>query len=657
PAPDYAALAGSGRAPANAREEIVCAAFADVLGLAQVGVDDDFFRLGGNSLMVVRLVERLRGAGVSTSVRAFFRTPTPAGLAAAVDAAGQVEVPERAIPEGATEITPEMLPLVDLTADEVERIVAAVEGGAANVADVYPLAPLQDGLLVHHLLADGGDDAYVMVTVLGFDSREKVEAFTAALQRVVDRHDILRTGLVWEGLREPVQVVRRRAELPVREVTLAPDSGDPVADLLDLGGLSMNLGRAPLLSVQFAAEPGTGRWLALVRVHHVVMDHTTLEVLLGDIRAFLAGREQELPEPLPFRDFVAQARAEAERGDSERYFAELLGDVTEPTAPYGLVDVRGDGMDAAEAQLAFSPELTRRVREVSRRLGTSPATLLHLAWSRVLAAVSGRDDVVFGTVLFGRMNAGAGADRVPGPFMNTLPVRVRTDELGVREAVTALRGQLAGLLEHEHASLAVAQQASAVPGELPLFTSILNYRHNTDQSLDDEWGVDGIRTVYTHDRNNYPLTVAVDDSGDLIGLDVSAVAPADPQAVAELVETATADLVAALERVSAGGAEQRLAEVPVLDERVVRRVLAQGSGRTALVAGRSLPELFAGQVARTPDAVAVVAEGVELSYGELDARANRLARLLAGRGVGPESLVGVCLERGADLVVALLAVL
>ncbi|MFD8230272.1 condensation domain-containing protein, partial [Streptomyces massasporeus] len=608
-----------GRAPANAREEIVCAAFADVLGLEQVGVDDDFFRHGGNSLMVVRLVERLRGAGVRTSVRAFFRTPTPAGLAAAVDAAGQVEVPERAIPEDATEITPEMLPLVDLTADEVERIVAAVEGGAANVADVYPLAPLQDGLLVHHLLADGGDDAYVMVTVLGFDSREKVEAFTAALQRVVDRHDILRTGLVWEGLREPVQVVLRRAELPVREVTLAPDSGDPVADLLDLGGLSMNLGRAPLLSVQFAAEPGTGRWLALVRVHHVVMDHTTLEVLLGDIKAFLAGREQELPEPLPFRDFVAQARAEAERGDSERYFAELLGDVTEPTAPYGLVDVRGDGMDAAEAQLSFSPELTRRVREASRRLGTSPATLLHLAWSRVLAAVSGQDDVVFGTVLFGRMNAGAGADRVPGPFMNTLPVRVRTDELGVREAVTALRGQLAGLLEHEHASLAVAQQASAVPGELPLFTSILNYRHNTDQSLDDEWGVDGIHTVYTHDRNNYPLTVAVDDSGDLIGLDVSAVAPADPQAVAELVETATADLVAALERVSAGGAEQRLAEVAVLDERVVRRVLGQGSGRTAPVAARSLPELFAGQVARTPDAVAVVAEGVELSFAELDA--------------------------------------
>ncbi|MEU3491848.1 amino acid adenylation domain-containing protein [Streptomyces massasporeus] len=657
PAPDYAALAGSGRGPANAREEIVCAAFADVLGLAQVGVDDDFFRLGGNSLMVVRLVERLRGAGVRTSVRAFFRTPTPAGVAAAVDPAGQVEVAERAIPEGATEIVPEMLPLVDLTAEEVERIVAAVEGGAANVADVYPLAPLQDGLLVHHLLADGGDDAYVMVTVLGFDSRERVEAFTAALQRVVDRHDILRTGLVWEGLREPVQVVRRRAELPVQEVTLAPDSSDPVADLLDLGGLSMNLGRAPLMSVQFAAEPGAGRWLALVRVHHVVMDHTTLEVLLGDIRAFLAGREQELPEPLPFRDFVAQARAEAERGDSERYFAELLADVTEPTAPYGLVDVRGDGMDAAEAQLAFSPELTRRVREVSRRLGTSPATVLHVVWSRVLAAVSGRDDVVFGTVLFGRMNAGAGADRVPGPFMNTLPVRVRTDELGVREAVSALRGQLAGLLEHEHASLAVAQQASAVPGELPLFTSILNYRHNTDQSLDDEWGVDGIRTVYTHDRNNYPLTVAVDDSGDLIGLDVSAVAPADPQAVAELVETATADLVAGLELVLAGGAEQRLAEVAVLDERAVRRVLAQGAGRTAQVASATLPELFAAQVGRTPEAVALVADGAEVSYRELDARANRLARLLAGRGVGPESLVGVCLERGAELVVAVLAVL
>ncbi|MEV7116795.1 condensation domain-containing protein, partial [Streptomyces anulatus] len=655
--------AGAGRGPSNAREEVLCAAFAEVLELDRVGVDDDFFALGGHSLLAIRLVERLRAQGVTVPVRALFETPTPAGLALASGAA-QVSVPENLIPADAREITPAMLPLVDLTVEELARVVGTVPGGAANVADVYPLGPLQEGLLFHHLMADGGDDAYVLPAVLEFASRDGLDAFVAALQKVLDRHDIFRTSIVWEGLAEPVQVVWRHAPMPVTDVTLAAGD-DPVAELITAAGLSMDLGRAPLITVHRAAVPGDDqRWAALVRVHHMVQDHMALELLLKEVGELLVGRGAELPEPLPFRNFVAQARDEAERDGHRQYFAGLLNDFDEPSAPYGVMDVHGDGTAVTREVVPFTPESERRLREVARRLRVSAATVLHVAWARAVAVMSGQDDVVFGTVLFGRMSGGDGTGgQVPGPFINTLPVRVRSTNTGVLEAVSQMRGQLARLLEHEHAALATAQQASGIIAETPLFTAFLNYRHNPGGKAEErpeeeqrQGGVD-VRLLYARERTNYPLGVAVDDAGDGLALTVDAVAAIDPGAVGVLVRTTTEHLVQALETALDGGPELLLGEVRALDEKGLRQAVQEWNDTAAESAAATLPAVFEARAARTPDAVAVVSGSTEISYRELDERANRLARLLAGRGIGPESVVGVVIDRGIDLVVALLAVM
>jgi amino acid adenylation domain-containing protein len=658
PAPDFPAVPGDGRGPATVREEILCRTFAEVLGLDSVDVDGDFFRLGGHSLLAVRLVAALRERGVPVSVQAFFETPTPSGLARAAGAE-TFAVPPNLIPEGAAEITPEMLPLVDLDAAEIARLVEQVDGGASNVADVYPLAPLQEGIFFHHLMSEQqGADVYVMPLVLGFDSRRRLDGFLAALQQVVDRHDIYRTAIVWERLREPVQVVQRRATLPVEEALLDPrGDADAVQRMLAVGTGPMDLGRAPLLDVHTADGPVDGQWFALLRIHHLVRDHTTQEVLLEELRAFMSDRGDELPEPLPFRNFVAQARLGVAQEEHERYFAGLLGDVEEATAPFGLLDVRGDGTDAKQEQVPVDAELAARVRKAARSFGVSPATVFHLAWARVVAAVSGRDDVVFGTVLFGRMNSGAGSDRVSGLFLNTLPMRVRTGDVDVAGALLALRDQLAELLVHEHAPLALAQRASGVPAGSPLFTSVFNYRHSEDISRpvggEAATGLDGVRLAYMWDRSNYPLNVSVGDRGTGFEVTVHAVAPADPVRVAGLLETCLANVVGALEEAPG----TRLARLGVLDAVERCRVVEEWNDTAMPGVGAMLvPELFEAQVVRTPDAVAVVSDGCAVSYAELEVRANRLAHYLRAQGVGRGSVVGLCLPRGVAMVAAVLGV-
>ena len=651
PAPHYAA--GAGRGPQTVAEEIVCGAFADVLGLEQVGVEDNFFELGGHSLLAVQLVERLRVQGMQVPVRALFEAPTPAGLAAVAGPA-EVQVPPNLIPDGAREITPGMVTLAELDAGQIARIVAGVDGGAANVADIYPLAPLQEGILFHHLLA-GPDtaDVYLQSATLGFESRQRMQEFLAVLDAVIARHDVFRTALAWQELPEPVQVVWRHARLPVTVVPAgdAVDAAGLAAVLAAAAGPRMDLGRAPLLRAHAAAEPGTGRWLVLLHYHHLVMDHTTLEVFLGEISALLAGRGDRLPAPVPFRDFVAQARLGTSRQEHQEYFTALLGDVTEPTAPFGLLDTRQDGSAARRAHLAVEAGLAGRLRERARVLGVSPATVVHLAWARLLAVLAGRDDVVFGTVLFGRMHAAPGADRAPGLFMNTLPVRVDTGQGEVAGAVAAMRSQLAGLLAHEHAPLALAQQASGLPAQAPLFTALLNYRHSQARTASDSPRIPGIQRTRIHERINYPLAVAVDDIGTGFSLSVDAVAPGDPALVCALLHTTLDSLVAALQDAPA----TPLRRVAVLTAGERAQLVAGWNDTAAAVPAAMVPGLFQAQAARTPDAVAVACGPVRVSYGELNARAARLAGLLVSRGAGPETVAGVCLERGAEMVTAILA--
>jgi amino acid adenylation domain-containing protein len=650
-------------APRGEIETRLARMWAEEFRMERVGRHDHFFKLGGHSLLAVRLIERMRREGLHADVRTLFTAPTLSAFAAAVGGDdGAVDIPPPRILPVCDAITPEMLPLMQLRTDEIGRIVSAVPGGAANIQDIYPLAPLQEGILFHHLMTTEGD-VYLMRTLLGFDSRVRVEGFLRALQTVIDRHDILRTSVLWEDLPEPVQVVYHLTALPVDEVNIDPETGDIAEQLyarFDPRHYRIDVRRAPLIRVYIAPDAPNDRWVMLLLFHHLSADHTTMEAVTQEIRAHLLGQSERLPAPLPFRNFIAQARLRASAEGQKAFFQAMLSDVDEPTAPFGLTDVQGDGSDVREFQHEVDAPLASRLRRVARSLGVSAASLYHLAWAQVVARVSGRDDVVFGTVLFGRMQGGDGADRVLGMFINTLPIRIRVRGDSVRDSVVAVHQLLAQLLRHEHAPLALAQRCSAVAAPSPLFSTLLNYRHGVaaDTTADNAEGtltaLEGIEYLRGEERTNYPLILNVDDQSEGFTLNAQARSPIDPERVCAYMRTALERLVAALEQAPT----TPIRGLDVLPASELHRLLVEWNVTQAeYPRDRCVHELFEAQVESSRWATAVVSEEERVSYEELNRRANQVARYLVRQGVGAEDRVGICVERSIDLVVGLLGIL
>ncbi|MBD2800265.1 amino acid adenylation domain-containing protein, partial [Xenorhabdus sp. M] len=656
PAPDQSAMVTRDyEAPFGEQETMLAEIWQDLLGLARVGRQDHFFELGGHSLIAVSLIERLRNAGWLLDVRGVFSAPVLADMAQAIrinqDNAVFIVPPNR-IPENCAVITPDLLPLATLSQADIDTVVKTVVGGAANVQDIYPLAPLQEGILFHYQLQEQGD-AYLLSSLIAFDNRECLDAFLGALQQVIDRHDILRTAICWQNVTQPVQVVWRQAPLSV--MTFVPTSEDNVQAQLqahaDPRQRRLDLSQAPLLAADIAHDPDNHQWLLALSFHHLVCDHMTLVFIVDEIRLLYQGRTEELPNPLPYRNFIAQTRS-VPSSVHEDYFRNRLADVDAPTAPFGLLNVQSDGEDIAEARLLLDTTLARAIRDQARRLGVSSGVLFHVAWAQVLAQTSGRDDVVFGSVLLGRLQGSAGADRVMGMFINTLPVRVSLAGRSVLEAVRATYSDLMALLEHEQAPLALAQRCSGVMPPMPLFSALLNYRHNQPNTDDTAW--DGMRLLTTEERNNYPLTLSVDDLGEGFNLVVQAVSGVDPYRVTNYLVTAISGLTEAL----ATESRQSILSLPVLPATERQQILVSFNNTEADFPREALiHELFEQQVVRTPDAIAVVFEESALSYGELNRRANRLAHHLIALGVKPDDRVAICVERSPEMVVGLLAIL
>jgi amino acid adenylation domain-containing protein len=550
-----------------------------------------------------------------------------------------------------------MLPLVKLEQEQIDRIVQTVPGGSQNIQDIYPLTPVQEGILFHHMLSETGD-TYVVPTLLEFDCRARLDAFIDALQTVVNRNDVLRSAFQWEQLPRPVQVVYRQATVQVEEIPLAADR-DPVEQLrewLEPARQRLELRQAPLVRLRIAVGHAGPVCYGVLQLHHLVFGHDSLASMSEEIGALLQGREQDLPEPIQYRDHVAQVLASAHSQAAQAFFAGKLGDIDEPIAPFGLLNVRADSSQIDQAHELLDSQLARRIRTAARRQRVSTATLFHLAWGLVVAHTSGRENVVFGTVLLGRLKTNGGTHHRMGIFLNTLPLCLRLQNIAVGQAVQQVQQELLQLLGHEQVSLAEAQRCSGIAGSAPLFSSLLNYRHSVlNAESQGVWArVPGVRELMVVDRTNYPITASVDDFGEEFALTAQTDRRVQPERIIGYLRSAIQSLVEALEVAP----QTPALALSILPQQEREKVISSFNATHEFGSQHQLVhELFEQQVERTPDAVAVVFEEQSVTYAELNAKANQLGRYLRARQVGPDQLVAVCTERGVEMIVALLGIL
>ena len=538
---------------------------------------------------------------------------------------------------------------------------------ADGLGAIYPLTPMQQGMLFH-TLSEPASAVYFEQLTCTLAGELDGERFARAWQLAVERHAVLRTAFVWQGLNEPVQVVHDSAELPIELLDWRALASASRADRLE-AFLSADrrrgfaLAEAPLSRLALICVGASEHWLVWSH-HHLLLDGWSLPILLGEVfedyAALRAGPTPVRAPAVPYRDYVAWIRRH-DAARAEGFWRRALAGFRAPT-PLSWLGPRstGEGLEAAqsafeEQTLELGRERSEALRAFARRHRLTVNTLFQGAWALILARASRDPDVVFGATVSGRPPELPGVESMVGLFINTLPLRARAEPAArLVPWLAALQEQQAAARDFEWSPLADVQRWSEVPRGTALFDSLLVFENYPfDGALLRPF--DGVRVadIRAIERTNYALTLAVKPGENLelaLGYPRSRLSAAAAAGVLGSLRTL---LDAMLTR-----PEARLAELPLLtaEERV--RVLARAAGPSvALDDERCLHDLVRAQAARTPAAVALVSAAETVTYAELVRRVQALAARVRELGARPEAVVGLCCERSLDGIVALLAIL
>ncbi|MFL5355870.1 amino acid adenylation domain-containing protein, partial [Archangium sp.] len=579
------------------------------------------------------------------------------GLASAFVASLRAIISGRTAPD-ALRYTPADFPLARLSAETLDRLLPP----ATPIEDVYPLSPLQQGMLFHALLAPSAGFYFEQLS-WAFHSPIDMPAFHRAWDALVEQHAILRTGFFWDGLPEPLQVVYPRAALPYEEhdwrgLSKTEQQEKLAAYIAADRSRGLELRRPPLMR------------LAVMRLdenvlqfvwshHHLLMDGWSIGLMLNELFAryedLRAGRQRAARVP-PFRDYIEWLQQQP-IDQAEAYWRQTLRGFTTPTPlPAARAVPAGSQARSKERRKLFlTPAATAALNAFARQHQLTLNTLVQGTFGLLLGRYSGEADVVFGTIVSGRPPELPGIEQMIGMFINSVPVRVRlADDETILPWLRRVQAQQTERSAYEYTPLMQIQGWSDVPRGSALFDSLLVFEnYPVDGAVRERGSSFDVRDIETYEHNNFPLDAAV-TLGQTLGLHLTY----DTQRYdGATIERLLNHWAAALEDVISRP-ERRLSEFSLLTAEERQKVLVEWNATAADYPKDScIHELFEAQAALRPDAIAVEFGSQRLTYRQLDERANQLAHFLRRQGVGPDSRVALCVERSLELIVSLLGIL
>ncbi|AYN30693.1 putative NRPS [Streptomyces albus] len=534
-------------------------------------------------------------------------------------------------------------------------------GAPSGLQDILPLSPLQQGLYFLSSYDDGALDVYTVQLAIELDGALDTGRLRRAAGALLERHPNLRAAFRQRKNGEAVTLIPREVELPFHEVDLTALGEREAARRLDSLTGSDRLARFDLAApplVRFTLiRTGRDRHRLLFSHHHLLLDGWSTARLVQELFSLYRedGAATSLPAVRPYRDYLAWAAARDKDADEAAWRTALSG-LEGPTLLAPALS-GGPAAEPATLDVALDPRLGAELAALARRLDVTVPVVVQTLWALVIGEATGREDVVCGTTVSGRPAELTGVEHMVGLFINTLPVRIRTTPA---ESLAALLGRVAreqgALLAHHHIALSEIQRLA---GHGALFDTLCvfeNYlvEQSGDSQGEGETDFGGLRVaaVSGQDATHYPLTLVAAPTPGGLALKLryrqDALTTVEAARLAAHLRTAAAALVR--------DPGQPLARLDLLTPAERTQVLATFNSDTTEVEPATLGALFERQAAAHPDLPAVVDGAETLGYAALNTRANALAHHLIRLGVGPEDAVGVALERGADLEIAMLAV-